>query len=109
MSLFQILAGCPEDMVTILDVVKAGLNVVRWVIPIILIVLGTIDISKAVTAQDEKQTKEAQKRFTTRAIYAVVIFLIPTIISLIFTLLPDSTFGSEVDGYTWKDCWFDEK
>ena len=106
MEFFQILAECgDEDLITILSVVRAAINVVSFAIPIILIVLGIVDISKAVVASDEKKTKEAQKMFTTRLIYAVVIFLIPTVVSLLFNLLPDAVFGGEMDGYTWKDCW----
>lgn len=109
MDFFQILAGCPTDMQTIMDVVKIAMNVLRWIIPILLIILGTIDISKAVTANDDKQIKAAQKSFVTRLIYSIVIFLIPTLVSLIFSLLPDTTFGTNVEGYSWKDCWFGDK
>lgn len=106
MEFFQILATCgDDDLLTILSVVRAALNVVTFAIPIILIVLGIVDLSKAVVASDEKKTKEAQKMFTTRLIYAVIIFLIPTAISLLFGLLPDAVFGEGLDGYTWKDCW----
>ena len=106
MEFFQILGKCgDQDLLTILGVVQAALNVVKFAIPIILIVLGIVDLSKAVVASDEKKTKEAQKMFTTRLIYAVVIFLIPTVVSLLFNLLPDGVFGSGMDGYTWKDCW----
>lgn len=110
MEFFQILAKCADqDLLTILSVVHAAINVITFVIPIILIVMGIIDIAKAVTSSDEKKAKEAQKQFVTRAIYAVVIFLIPTIVSLLFNLLPDAVFGSELNGYTWRDCWNESK
>ena len=106
MEFFRILAACGnEDLLTILAVVRTALNILTFVIPIILIVLGIVDLSKAVVSSDEKKTKEAQKMFFTRVIYAVVIFLIPTIMSLLFNLLPETVFGSGIDGYTWKDCW----
>lgn len=108
MEFFQILAKCgDQDLLTILGVVRAALNILTFVIPIILIVLGIVDLSKAVVSSDEKKTKEAQKMFFSRVIYAVVIFLIPTIISLLFRLLPVGVFGNDMDGYTWVDCWRD--
>ena len=108
MEFFQILAACGDEaLLTILSVVRSAINLVTFAIPIILIVLGVVDLSKAVIASDEKKTKEAQKMFTTRLIYAVVIFLIPTIITLLFNLLDNPVFSSEVDGYTWVDCWRD--
>lgn len=110
MEFFQILAKCgDQDLLTILGVVRAAINVLVFVIPIILIVLGIVDLSKAVISSDEKKTKEAQKMFLTRVIYAVVIFLVPTIVSLLFNLLPDAVFGNEIDGYTWRDCWNEAK
>ena len=108
MNLFQVLAGvCSNtDLKTILSIIKTAITAIQWAIPIVLIILGTVDLSKAVIAQDDKQTKEAQKRFLNRVIYAVVIFLIPLIISLIFGLLPSSVFGTDENvGYNWKDCW----
>ena len=77
MELFQILATCgDQDLLTILGVVRGAIDIVTFVIPVILIVMGITDLAKAVTASDEKATKEAQKRFLSRAIYAVVILLI---------------------------------
>lgn len=110
MDFLQVLAKCgDEDLLVILGVIRTALNVLTFVIPIILIILGVTDLSKAVLANKEDETKKAQKMFGTRLIYAVVIFLIPTLISLLFNLLPKSVFGGEMDGYTWKDCWDEAK
>ncbi len=110
MEFFQILGKCTnDDLITILGVIRAALNIISFAVPIILIVLGVVDLSKAVVSSDEKKTKEAQKMFMTRLIYAVVIFLIPTVISLLFNLLPENVFGGDMEGYTWKDCWDEAK
>ena len=112
MELFQILDGvCTnEELKTILGVIRLAFNAVKLIIPIVLIILGTVDLSKAVIAQDEKQMKEAQKRFLNRVIYAIVIFLIPTIVMLLFGMLPSSLFGGDSGkGYNWKDCWNEAK
>ena len=89
MENFKILLECTEDMQTILGLVNTVLNIIRWVIPIILIVMGTLDIAKVVISSDndEKEVKAATKKLTTRVIYAVVIFLIPTIVSALFNLI----------------------
>ena len=110
MEFFQILAKCgDQDLLTILGVVRAAINVLVFVIPIILIVLGVVDLSKAVVSSKEDEVKKAQKMFFTRVIYAVVIFLIPTIVSLLFNLLPEAVFGGGMNGYTWRDCWNEAK
>ena len=108
MEFFQILACTDEDMKVLFGVIQTVMNVIRWVIPIILIVMGTMDIAKVVTTSnnDEKEVKAATKKLTTRVIYAIVIFLIPTIVSLIFKLLPASIgAGADLKGNNWKDCW----
>lgn len=89
MENFKILLECTGDIQTILGLVNTVLNVIRWVIPAILIVMGTLDIAKVVISSenDEKEVKAATKKLTTRVIYAVVVFLIPTIVSALFSLI----------------------
>lgn len=87
MNLLQTLAiGCTEEVKTILGLVNMILDLVRWVIPAILIVLAVFDIAKVVmnASLDDKVKKEATSKLTTRVIYAIVIFLIPTIVSILF-------------------------
>ena len=89
MENFQILLECTSEIQTILGLVNTVLNLIRWVIPIILIVMVTMDIAKIVVTSnnDEKEVKAAQKKFTTRIIYAVIIFLIPTLVKAVFGLI----------------------
>ena len=109
MNFVQILAGCDADLVSILSLVKLILNAIRWVVPIILIVLTTLDVAKIVTAGnlDDKLKKEVGQKITTRLIYAIIIFLIPTIVSLLFRLLGNSTViqSSDVNGCTWSEAY----
>ena len=87
MNLFQMAVMCEGDILTIVSAIKFVFTLIQWAIPLALIVLGTIDMFKAMTSGDEKKTKEAQKTFIRRLIYAVVAFLIPFIISLVFTFV----------------------
>ena len=88
MNLFQTLENiCTGDVQTVVAAVKTVFTLIQWAIPCVLIVLGTVDMFKAMTSGDEKATKEAQKKFIRRLIYAVVAFLIPFIISLVFTFV----------------------
>ena len=105
MNFFQILAGCDADFVSILRIVRWVINIICWGIPIILIVLTVLDIAKIVVSGniDDKLKKEVGSKVATRLIYAVIIFLVPTIVSLIFRFVPVSQ--STVNGLTWKDCW----
>lgn len=62
-------------------------SVVKIVIPIILVILGMVDLGKAVTSNDEKQMKEAQKTLIKRVIYAVLIFFVTSLVQWIFAAL----------------------
>lgn len=63
------------------------INLVKIVIPIILIVFGMIDLGKAVMSNDEKTMKAAQTTFIKRIVYAVIIFFIVAIVQLVFGML----------------------
>ena len=78
-------------------------NIVRILqiaIPVIIILLGTLDLGKAVMAGEDKKIKEAQKTFIRRLIYGVAIFFIFTIVKVIFGLL-----GVETEKGDSKICW----
>ena len=112
MNFVQIMDTC-GDIVSILSIVKMVVKLICWIVPIIIIVLTTIDIAKIVTAGnlDDKLKKEVTGKIVSRLIYAVVIFLIPTIVTLLFNLLGSSSAvigngtSSTVGGCTWSDAW----
>ena len=110
MNFVQIL-DCDADFVAILKIVRWVVTLICFAIPIILIVLCILDIAKIVTAGniDDKLKKEVTSKVVTRVIFAVLIFLVPTIVGLIFKLIPISDADKNVSvtgiGGTWGDCW----
>ena len=72
------------------QVVGWGLFIIKIVAPLVLIVLGIIDIGKAIMASDDKAIQAGVSTLVKRAIAAVVIFFIPTIINLVFKLVNNS-------------------
>lgn len=59
-------------------------NIVKLLVPVILIVMGMIDFTKAMMANDEKKMKDAQKSFITRLIASVIIFLVMAVVQFVF-------------------------
>ncbi len=89
-----------------LQIIGYAIFVVKIIIPIVLIVYGTIDIAKAVIdAKDGLQKNLIQ--FAKRSIAAILIFMAPGLINGIFNLVIDgyqaSTNTSGKNGY--KDCF----
>ncbi|MDE6284887.1 MAG: hypothetical protein K2M17_04005 [Bacilli bacterium] len=86
--------GFCANTADIWQLVGVFLLVFKIVIPIILIIFGMIDLGKAVISSDDKAVTKATKSLMMRAISAVVIFFVPTLVGLIFSLI--GTFNSDV-------------
>ena len=96
---------CNSDIICIIEIVKFFLKVFMFVLPAILIVLGIIDLFKAMISSDEKTQKESRKMFLRRLVYMVVIFLVPTIVMALFNILPTDNYNIKVGDSTWQECW----
>jgi len=72
----------------------------RILIPILLIIWGSIDLSKAVIAQKDDDIKKAQSTLMKRAIVAVVIFFLPAMVAMIIGLA-----GGETGEGAGANCW----
>ena len=105
-NLFQIGAidSC-GGLLPIVRVIRKGVfPLVQLFIPIILIILGTIDLGKAVIASDDKEVKAAQGRLIKRFIYAALIFFVTTLVSVLMDLV--SKGGDDAgDTTSWQSCW----
>ncbi len=105
-NLFQIGAidSC-GGLLPIVRVIRKGVfPLVQLFIPIVLIVLGTIDLGKAVIASDDKEVKAAQGRLIKRFIYAALIFFVTTLVSVLMDLV--SKGGNDAgDTTSWQSCW----
>ena len=99
--------GICEDLGPLINLIKHGIiPLIQIGIPIILIVLGMLDLGKAVMASKDDEIKNAQKMLIKRCMYAIAIFFVVLIVNLVFGLL-STTGDSEVgDASTnWYNCW----
>ena len=83
-------------------VVVQLIKIFMIVIPIALIIYGTIDLGKAVIASDEKEVKAAQTRLIKRFIYAALIFFVPMLVGVVMNIV---SVGGEGDTASWENCW----
>lgn len=83
-----------QPVLRIVGIVVWGIKVV---VPIILIVVGMIDLAKAVTEKSEDKIKEAQKKLVQRAISAVIVFLVVSLVGLVMDIIGDNSYESCVD------------
>jgi hypothetical protein len=63
-------------------------NIFRWIkyiLPVLVIILGILDFIKAIGSDKEDEMKKAQKRFIIRLIAAALVFIVPLILEFILT------------------------
>lgn len=72
---------------TVQELIDKYLGYIHIIVPIMVIALGTYDFFKAMIASKEDEMKKAQKRFVVRLIAGVLVFLAPTIVNIIITIL----------------------
>ena len=94
-----------DNILPLVRLIRNGIiPLIQIGIPIILIILGMLDLGKAVMASKEDEIKSAQKMLIKRCIYAVAIFFVVLIVTLVFSLVADNAEG--VNGATsWTQCW----
>ncbi len=91
------LLGFCSETANIWNVVGYIVVVIKIVIPLMLIVLGMVDLGKAVVSSDEKAINKSVSTLIKRFIAAVVVFFIPTIVSALFNAL--SLLGDQEPDY----------
>ena len=109
---FVILSGnvfaCTEDATecagycvpnSLIDIVTSVVNIIKIGVPVILIVLGMIDLGKSVATQKEEDIKKGQKTLLSRCIAAGIVFFVVAIVQLLFSIINGNTDGNP----TW-DC-----
>ena len=107
-----------SNLLFMLDVVKCGdieidyvvpkfisliVNIIKILVPVIIIIFGIIDLFKASTANDEKVMKEAQKKLISRIIYAVLVFFVVAIVQFVFKTLANA--GDESNATSCISCF----
>ena len=101
------LANPCATLAPVINLLKAILGIIQWGIPMLLIVMGSIDLGKAVMASDDKEIKGATSKLIKRAIAAVAVFFVPLIVNLLIGMVADSDKGSTstVDEGSFVKCW----
>lgn len=96
-----------DNLLPLIRLIKKGIiPLIQIGIPIILILLGMLDLGKAVVASKEDEIKAAQKLLVKRAIYALAIFFVVLIVQLVFGLLSNTGDKDiESQGASWSACW----
>ena len=90
MNLFYLLAEASDvcnaltPIMTLLGYVIFGIKIV---VPVILILVGMMDLAKAIMGKDDNEIKKAQGSLIKKIVVAVCVYLVITLVGLIMSLI----------------------
>lgn len=91
----------------IVKFIKSGIfPIIQIGIPIILIIMGSLDLGKAVLSNDEKEIKGATSKLIKRAIAAVAVFFVVMFVTVLMNLIATSS-AEDANTTSWATCWKD--
>lgn len=94
-----------------LNIVGYVVIIVKIVIPILLVVFGMLDVGKSVVAGKPDEVTKHLKEFAMRCIAAVLVFFIPSIVSVLINAVAETGNSGEATGdnthanENWLACW----
>ena len=80
--------------------------ILKIAIPVILVILGMLDLLKGVTAQIEDEIKKGQQTFVKRLIAAVIVFFVITIVQLVISFADSNKDDNVMD---CANCFINNK
>ncbi len=102
--MYSLVNICTNEYAPIWNVVGIIIKVIWIGVPIALIVLGSIDLGKAVISSKEDEVKKAKKALLNRFLYAVLVFCVVWIVTLVMGAI--SKIGiNDTDTTSWSTCW----
>lgn len=69
-----------------IEIIKELITLVRYLVPLIVIVFGTLDFARILFSGEERVFKEAGAKFLKRILIGITFIFIPTIISMIIDI-----------------------
>lgn len=82
--------GIPYDLP---GLVRFIINLIKFLVPILLILMGAIDFSKVVISNDDKELSKATGKLVKRCIGAVGVFFVILFVQLLLELLGENSNG----------------
>ena len=73
------------------NIISILYNVVQIAVPIVLVVMGSLDLMKSLTAGKEDDMKKGQQLFIKRLVYAVLIFLVFIIVKFVISFVANDS------------------
>ena len=83
------LLGCDIVDADVKKFIKEIFTIISILVPIAIIGLSTYELAKAMAGSKEDEMKKAQKRLVIRLFVSILIFIVPTIVNVLFNVAQD--------------------
>ena len=108
----KVSCGSGEGMITgipgkIPELTSFAFTLVQVAVPVILVLLGSLDLFKGMTTQKEDEIKKGQQMFIKRLAIAAIIFFVVIIVKFLISIVSDtnvSNIVSCIDCFISNDC-----
>ena len=87
------------------SIVNTVITIIKIAVPVIIIILGSLDLLKAVMAQKEDEIKKGQQTFIKRLIVGAVVFLVFAIVQMIIGLVAPKNDSANTNMWNCVDCF----
>lgn len=78
------------------------INIIKILVPVVLIIMGMLDFAKAVTKNNQDEMVKARNTFITRCIAAGITFFVVSIVQLAVSIVAKATSEQDNNSNIWK-------
>ena len=87
-------------------IIKIVYLVIQIAVPVVLVIVGSLDLFKGISAQKEDEIKKGQQIFVKRLIYAALVFFVFVIVKVLISAVADTTGSSVLE---CAECFIADK
>ena len=78
-------------------VVSIAYTMIQIAVPVVLVIMGSLDLFKGISAQKEDEIKKGQQMFVKRLVAAALVFFVFVIVKVVISFVADSSSNSIMD------------
>lgn len=101
--------GCSLDIdidVKIVNAVHMIILIIQIVVPVLLVVFGSIDFLKAIIAQKDDEIKKGQQTFIKRLIAGIIVFFVIAVVKLVISFAAGDDDEQKETILNCANCFF---
>ena len=87
-------------------IISIAYKVIQVAVPVVLVIVGSLDLFKGISAQKEDDIKKGQQIFIKRLIAAAIIFFVFAIVKIVISFAADGTGSKIID---CAQCFIENK